>query len=209
MKTFLLKGTILSFAALVTFGLFMGMIGLISSEFEAQEKHEIASFEINPEIEEIQVLKRKTKIEELRKVQTPPPPPRIEQQQAEKPGERLIVPDGAIPDFTPPRLDRDRFVIKVSDRDAQPRIRVPPGMPDKADRSGHCFMRFNVSPQGSPYEIQAIKCSQSLFERNSIKAVQKWKYAPKIVDGNAVSMVGVETTIRFRLTDERGQLIPE
>jgi protein TonB len=39
--------------------------------------------------------------------------------------------------------------------------------------------------------------------------VTKWKYNPKIVDGRSVARMGVESKITFRLTDERGKIIPE
>ena len=70
-------------------------------------------------------------------------------------------------------------------------------------------MRFDVSPEGAPFNINALMCTSSVFKRASIRNVGRWKYNPKIVDGRAVSMHGVETTIRFNLTDERGRIIPE
>ena len=82
-------------------------------------------------------------------------------------------------------------------------------MPPRAEKSGHCKVRFDVSPEGAPFNVQATYCTQSLFERASIKSVQKWKYNPKIVDGRAVARSGVESKITFKLTDERGRMIPE
>ena len=82
-------------------------------------------------------------------------------------------------------------------------------MPPRAERSGHCKVRFDVSPEGQPFNIVSTYCTQSLFERASIKSVQKWKYKPKTVEGRSVARSGVESKITFRLTDERGKLIPE
>ena len=193
----------------VTFGLFSLMMALIAGEFQAQEKFEIASFEINPTVEDVQVIKRDTVIKEIKRVQTPPPPPQIERQQAAKPTEAIASLEGAIPEFEAPKIDRQNFKIQVSDRDAQPLVRIPPIMPPRAERSGHCRVRFDVSPEGAPFNVIATYCTQKLFERASIKSVQKWKYNPKIVDGRTVSRSGVESKITFRLQDERGRLIPE
>jgi len=177
-------------AAFVTFALFVAMKILISGDFKAQEKLEDATFEINPTVEDIKVVKRTTKIDKVRKVITPPPPPQIERQAAVQPQVPVASLEGAIPDFEPIKLDRKSFTIAVSDKDAQPLVRIPGQMPDRAEKSGHCLMRFDV-------------------KRNSIKATNKFKYNPKILDGRPVAMRGVETKITYRLTDERGKIIPE
>ena len=196
-------------AAFVTFALFVMMMILIAGEFKPEEKLAAANFDINPTVEDIKVVKRETKIDKVKKVITPPPPPQIERQQAAKPNEPIAKLEGAIPDFEPPKLDRNNFKIQVSDRDAQPLVRIPPIMPPRAEKSGNCRVRFDVSPEGQPFNVQTTSCSQSLFKRASIKSVQKWKYNPKIVDGRAVARTGVESKITFKLTDDRGRIIPE
>ena len=196
-------------AAFVTFALFTAMTALISGDFEAQEKFEGGTFEVNPTVEDVKIVKRETKVQQVKRVVTPPPPPQIERQQAAKPTEAIASLEGAIPEFEAPKIDRQNFKIQVSDRDAQPLVRIPPIMPPRAEKSGHCKVRFDVSPEGAPFNITATYCTQSLFERASTKSVSKWKYNPKIVDGRSVSRSGVETKITFRLADERGKIIPE
>ncbi len=197
------------FAALVTVALFVLMTVLISAEFKPQEKLKAASFEINPKVEDIKVIERETVVDRVQKVVTPPPPPMIERAQADKPTEAIASLSGAIPEFETPTIDRSSFKIAVSDRDAQPLVRIPPIMPTRAEKSGHCNVKFDVSPEGAPFNVVATYCTQSLFERASTKSVTKWKYNPKIVDGRSVSRSGVESKITFRLTDERGNIIPE
>ncbi|HFE38747.1 MAG TPA: energy transducer TonB [Gammaproteobacteria bacterium] len=196
-------------AAFVTFALFVMMKILITGDFKPQEKGAKTSFEINPKVEDIKIAVRETVIAKVRKVVTPPPPPQIERQQASQPSVAIASLEGAIPDFEAPVLDKQSFKITVSDRDAQPLVRIPPIMPPRADKSGHCDVRFDVSPEGAPFNVTAPYCTQSLFKRASVKSVQKWKYNPKIVDGRAVSRSGVESRIVFRLADERGNIIPE
>ncbi len=195
--------------AFVAFVLFTIMQILISGQFKPQEKVAAGNFEINPTVEDVKVIRRETKVQQVKKVVTPPPPPQIERQQAAKPTERIASIEGAIPEFEAPKIDRQNFKIQVSDRDAQPLVRIPPIMPPRAEKSGHCRVKFDVSPEGAPFNVQATYCTQSLFQRASIKSVEKWKYNPKIVDGRAVSRTGVESKITFRLADERGNIIPE
>jgi len=180
-------------AAAITVGLFVLMMTLIAEEFKPQEKVATASFEINPTVEDIKVIKRETKVQKVKKVVTPPPPPTIER----------------VPEFEAPKIDKQNFKIQVSDRDAQPLVKIPPIMPPRAEKSGHCLVRFDVSPEGAPFNVVATFCTQKLFERATIKSVQKWKYNPKIVDGRPVARAGVENRVTYRLQDERGRLIPE
>ena len=196
-------------AAIVTVFLFVLMMSLISEEFKPQDKLDLDSFEINPKVEDVKILERETKITEIKKIETPPPPPQIERQKADRPAEPISSMEGAVPEFEAPEIDRSQFQITVSDRDAQPLVRIPPLMPPRAEKSGHCKVRFNVSPEGAPFDVDTFYCTQSLFSRPTIKSVQKWKYNPKIQDGRPVGRVGVESTVRFRLSDDRGNLIPE
>ena len=196
-------------AALVTVVLFVLMMSLISDEFQPQDKREFNAFEINPKVEDVELLVRETTVTQIKKIETPPPPPQIERQKADQPSEPIASLEGAVPEFEAPTIDRNQFQITVSDRDAQPLVRLPPQMPDRAEKSGHCKVRFDVSPEGNPFNIEATYCSQNVFKRNSIRSVERWKYNPKIQDGRAIGRRGVETTIRFKLADERGNLIPE
>ena len=192
-------------AAFVTIGLFVLMMTLIAEEFKPQEKVASASFEINPTVEDIKVIKRETKVQQVKKVVTPPPPPQIERQQAETPREPIASLEGAIPEFEAPKIDRQNFKIAVSDRDAQPLFRVQPQYPSRAAErgiEGNCKMRYDVSPEGQTFNIVALSCTASVFEKSSIKAVGKWKFNPKVVDGRNVARRGVETTMTYKLADE-------
>jgi len=198
-------------AAIVTVGLFLAMRALIAKEFQPQDKTETASFEINPKVEDVKVIEREIKVDKIKKVDTPPPPPQIERAQADKPTEKIASLEGAIPEFEAPKIDAQNFKIAVSDRDAQPLVRIPPIFPPRflqGDNSGFCKVRFDVSPEGQPFNVETTLCTSSQLKSATIKSVQKWKYNPKIVDGRSVSRSGVESTIRFDLSDERGRTLP-
>jgi len=173
-------------AAVLTVLLFLAMRAMISKEFQPQDKSETATFEINPKVEDITIVTRQTVIDKVERVITPPPPPQIERAKADKPTEKIASIEGSIPTFETPKIDAQSFDIKVSDRDAQPLVRIPPQIPTRflsGDNSGYCKAEFDVSPQG-------------------------WKYNPKIVDGRPVARSGVRTTVQFDLVDERGRKLP-
>ena len=198
-------------AAGLTFGLFLLMRVLISAEFSPQEKTEVGQFEINPKVEKIQVADPTIELTEYEKVETPPPPPILERVKAEQPTEKITEITGSSDVFVPPVIDIPHTSIRVSDRDAQPILRTPPIFPPRflqGNNSGYCKVRFDVSAEGLPFNIRAIKCTSSQLKSASIKSVHKWKYNPKIVQGRAVARTGVESQIRFDLKDERGRTLP-
>jgi len=118
--------------------------------YVGQDKSETATFEINPKVEDITIVTRQTVIDKVERVITPPPPPQIERAKADKPTEKIASIEGSIPTFETPKIDAQSFDIKVSDRDAQPLVRIPPQIPTRflsGDNSGYCKAEFDVSPQ--------------------------------------------------------------
>jgi protein TonB len=192
-------------AAFVTIVLFFVMTRLIMvDEIIQEEEVEDRQFSINDEVQEVEARRRDTTIEDVQQVDPPPPPPQIERQRAEQPSEGLATVMGAIPDFEAPQLNSDSVNFSVSDRDAQPLVRIEPQYPMRAAErgvEGSCWVRFDVTPDGTPTNIDIFRCDSSLFERASIRAVERWRYNPKVQDGVPVARRGVETRFDFRLAD--------
>lgn len=192
-------------AAFVTVVLFFIMTRLILVEgAPTAEEAEDRQFTINDEVQEIEARRRDTTIEDVQQVDPPPPPPQIERQRAEQPAEGLATVMGAIPDFEAPQLNSDSVNFSVSDRDAQPLVRIEPQYPMRAAErgvEGSCWVRFDVTPDGTPTNIDIFRCDSSLFERASTRAVERWRYNPKVQDGVPVARRGVETRFDFRLSD--------
>lgn len=100
----------------------------------------------------------------------------------------------------------------TSPDDIVPLIRIPPIIPREAFRmhkSGHCKMRFDINPLGVPRDIEAVSCSDPVFEAASINSTKRWYYQPKLEDDKPVSQCGVEAKIKFILKDDRGATLPE
>jgi len=192
-------------AAIVTVGLFLLMTRLIFTEGAPPETNEDElSFSINDEVQDISARRRDTTIEDVQQVEPPPPPPQIDRQRAEQPTEGLATVMGAIPDFAAPQLNSDSVSFSVSDRDAQPLVRIEPQYPMRAlerGTEGTCNVRFDVTANGTPTNIRILACSSSLFERAAERAVERWRYSPKVEDGVPVSRVNVETQFEFRISE--------
>lgn len=192
-------------AAVITFLLFMLMQTLIfTDEVTLEEESEELRIVINEEVEQVDIRQRDVTLDDVEDVQPPPPPPQIERAAAEAPSEDMSTIMGEMPAFEEPSLNNDSVSFSVSDRDAQPLVRIEPDYPMRAAErgvEGDCLVTFDVTPDGVTTNIRIMDCSSSLFERNAIRAVERWRYQPKIVDGTAVRRTGVVTEFNFRLQD--------
>lgn len=192
-------------AIAVTFALFMLMRMLIFVPPQEQEDvRDDYRFDINPTVEEVNARARDTSIDDVQQVDPPPPPPQVERQASDLPSESLSTIVGSIPEFDAPDLNSGNVSFNISDRNAQPLVRIPPQYPPRAAErgiEGYCLMQFNVSPDGTPIDIVALDCSSSMFERSSIRAVERWRYSPRIVNGVAQTRTGVQTQLDYQLDE--------
>lgn len=197
----------LGFAATITLGGVMA--GLIRVDFTAPQPVKTQDFDINPIVEEVKVITSRPKPRPFEAVEIPPATPRVATQSATSVFVDPVTVDPVTIDWPLPNLPNDSLIIHAADRDEQPLLRPAPAMPARADRSGHCIMAFDVNADGTPYNIAALRCSDTVFERASVKAVGKWRYRPKIVSGQAVNRTAMRSKISFHLTDAAGRIIPE
>ena len=79
---------------------------------------------------------------------------------------------------------------------------------ESSEFSGYCEVKFDVSPEGDPFNIIITFCTNAMLKRSTVKSVQKWKYQPKIVNGTPVARSGVEQKVSYHLADERGRVLP-
>ena len=92
------------------------------------------------------------------------------------------------------------------DRDAQPLVRIEPQYPDRcqgrADSAESVLIEFDVTPDGSVVNPRVLESTNSCFNRTAERAVLRWKYQPKIVDGEPQPRLGVVTQFSFALAEE-------
>lgn len=205
MGSILRLGLGIPIAVVITVALFKLMAFLIiPDEVVPEEAGEEINIQLQDIPEELDARRRETTLEDVTQVDPPPPPPQIERQSAEQPAEGLATVMGAIPEFDAPDLNSSNVSFSVSDRDAQPLVRIEPQYPVRAAErgvEGTCNVQFDVTPDGTPTNIRITRCESSLFERNSIRAVERWRYQPKVENGVPVARRGVQTQFVFRLAE--------
>ncbi|QIZ76684.1 energy transducer TonB [Ferrimonas lipolytica] len=91
----------------------------------------------------------------------------------------------------------------AQDRQAMPIYRVEPQYPARALRKkteGYVVMSFTINEQGRPEDIKIEKSEPvRIFDRAAMKALSRWKYQPKEVDGNKVSQFNQTVKLEFRV----------
>ena len=94
--------------------------------------------------------------------------------------------------------------MNIAEGDYLPSVRVAPVYPARAlsrGLEGFVDLSFTVTTTGTVKDPIVIQSTSSLFERAAIRAVLKFKYKPRVVDGVPVEVPGVKTRITFMLED--------
>lgn len=83
-------------------------------------------------------------------------------------------------------------------------VRVGPIYPAKAlarDLEGHVVVEFDVDESGRVMNVVVIESSHPVFEKAAIKAAQRFKFKPRVVDGQALISTGIQNIFRFTIED--------
>ncbi len=130
----------------------------------------------------------------------PPPPPPMVSDPSFRPS--MSVQMGAVPDMGADLNIGSGF---NPDRDAQPLVRIPPQYPQRCQRAAGpletVVVEFNVTPEGNVINPTVINTSNACFNRAAMRAVTRWRYQPRVVDGVAQPRFGVRTAIDFRMEE--------
>ncbi|MES9939651.1 MAG: energy transducer TonB [Candidatus Thiodiazotropha sp. 6PLUC2] len=83
-----------------------------------------------------------------------------------------------------------------------PRMRFPPRYPQRALMrriEGKVVLRFTINPDGSVSDAEVVESDPpGYFEQSALRAISRWQFHPKVVDGEAVSRAATQT-ISYRL----------
>lgn len=90
-----------------------------------------------------------------------------------------------------------------SDHDAIPWVRIQPQYPPAAERrgiEGWVRVQFSVTASGEVADVFVVDADPpGVFDRETIEAVRRWRYRPKVEDGVPVARVGLQTLLHFTL----------
>lgn len=188
MGSFIRLPIALLLAATTTFSLYYGMQLLIDSGEKAATEDtsfKIVDTRIPPR--ETEVQRKEQKVERPEQVEAPEPP-KIDLARSNVSGGINTNLDFKVSGG----VDLGGINFNAVDRDVQPIMRIEPEF-QNIRKQETIVLEFDVTPAGAVDEdtIQVLQTSSTRLQRPAIRAVRRWKYRPKVVNGEPVYQYGV------------------
>ena len=192
--------------AAITFGLFSFMAFLISSgDRNKEEKLENIVVEVN-------TTPPKSAAEQRRRVPPPPPPPPKTPPKPQTPEPEANNNTGGL-SFNLPSVNLGGASTSISapgafgrDGDATPIVRIEPKYPIQAARDGKegwVKLSFTINEIGGVEDVEVIDADpKRVFDREAKRALRKWKYKPKVVDGKPQRQPGLTVQLDFKMNKD-------
>ena len=188
----------------VTFGLFLFMFKLVSmgsdqrTELEAISGIHFGPVEIPDEI----VERSRRKPPKPPPPKEPPPPPRMQVSKVEQTVQQM--PDMDIPELDVPLsggagmfIGNFEQVDRSAEGDIIPIVRINPIYPRDAAMNGiegWVTLEFTITETGTVKSPKVIDSKPPrIFNREAMRAILKWKFKPRVVDGVAVERRATQT----------------
>ena len=164
---------------------------------------------IRIEEEQIVQTKRRVKPEKPPPPKAPPPPPKLQvtnEARPQKHAMRIDLPsiDVSTAAGAGPYLGTWEPGQGAPEGEAEPVVRINPQYPRQALVDGtEGYVKFEVliGTDGSVLDVKVTEAEPGrLFVRNALRAVRRWIFKPRVVDGVPVER-WAKTSIVFELTD--------
>ena len=190
--------------AAVTFGLFVFMAFLVSSGDRSKDDQQ------ENIIVEVNTTPPKSAAEQRRRVPPPPPPPPKTPPKQQTPEPEASNDTGGL-NFNMPGVQMSSASTGLSapgagmgrDGDATPIVRIEPKYPIQAARDGkegYVILSFSINKIGGVEDVKVIEAKpKSVFDKEARRALRKWKYKPKIVDGVPLVQKGLTVQLDFKM----------
>ena len=133
----------------------------------------------------------------------PPQPPTPQMDNLDPSADKIAI--SAVPVQTEIEMSGG-FSLGVGEGDYLPIVKVAPIYPQRAlsrGIEGYCVVQYTVTRQGTIRDPMIVEdqCTSSLFHRASLQAALKFKYKPRVVDGQAIEVPGVQNKFTYEITE--------
>lgn len=105
-----------------------------------------------------------------------------------------------------PMLDRvqpsSTMSFGVSDGEYLPIVKVVPVYPQRAlarRLEGYVVVEFVVTRTGTVRDVTVVESTADIFEPPAVEAALKFRYKPRVIDGEAVEVAGVRNRLTFTM----------
>ncbi|MER2494206.1 energy transducer TonB [Catenovulum sediminis] len=190
-------------SVVTTFFIFYGMQSLIQSgEGALTEPPRGSVLDFVRVKKESAPEKKDRKPKKPPKPQEPPPPMEAPQMEAPNPNANAISTDFGADIEADVGLEGG-LSLESGDGEYLPIVKVQPIYPRRAQQrgiEGYVIVEFTVSKLGTvvdPYVVEAEP--ENIFDTAALQAAQKFKYKPRVVNGEPVEVAGVQNRITFKI----------
>jgi protein TonB len=90
----------------------------------------------------------------------------------------------------------------VSDGEYLPIVKVVPVYPQRAlmrRLEGYVVVEFVVTRTGNVRDVVVVESTAEIFEPPAVEAALKFRYKPRVIDGEAVEVAGVRNRLTFTM----------
>ncbi len=190
--------------AAITFALFSFMAFLVSSGDRNKDEG------LEEIIVEVNTTPPKSAAEQRRRVPPPPPPPPKTPPKPQTPEPETNNNSGGLT-FNMPGVQLSGANAGISapgagfgrDGDATPIVRIEPKYPIQAARDGKegwVKLSFTINEIGGVEDVKVIEAQpKRIFDKEAKRALRKWKYKPKVVDGKPMKQPGLTVQLDFTM----------
>ena len=198
---------ITGFAMIVTLALFwlMSLVTAQSGEKPPEPKPVLA---IDPVFKEThtKVVEKET-LPPQEKVIPPPKIPSRDLEPNESSDSSLFNDEFAL---ASPKVDTSaNTTLTITGGEARPIVRISPQYPIVAARDGvegWVQLSFSINEMGGVEDIVVVDAEpKRTFNKEAKRALRKWKYRPKMVDGKPVKQVNMSVQLDFKLEGSAAQ----
>lgn len=190
-------------AAIVTFTLLWTMQYLIASADKKLDDAKPGQF-----VDFVRVKKQEVVEQKKPKPKKPPPPkmapeppkPQIDDVKPE--AEKIAL--SAVPVEAEIDVSASGFSAGFGDGDMLPIVKVQPQYPRRAlsrGVEGFVILEFTVTKRGAVKDVRVIgsEPASDIFHKAARNAALKFKYKPRVVDGQPIDVPGVKNKITFQI----------
>ena len=192
-------------AAGITLGLFYFMQALIATGAQLDQRVTVVKIvdATMPEIE----------LEVIEEIDKPEPIQDDTEVVEEVPDRQVNLSDGPSLNIERASIELDTGLqlsnasISATDGDFLPLVAIAPQYPTRAAQrgiEGWCLVSFTVNGLGNVEEDSIVVVDaepSNIFDRSSIRAATRFKFQPRVVDGQGVAVEGVQYVFRYELED--------
>jgi protein TonB len=192
-------------AAGITLGLFYFMQALIATGADLDQRVSVVKIvdATMPEIE----------LEVIEEIDKPEPIQDDTEVVEEVPDRQVNLSDGPSLNIERASIEIDTGLqlsnasISATDGDMLPLVAIAPQYPTRAAQrgiEGWCLVSFTVNGLGNVEEDSIVVVDaepSSMFDRSSIRAAGRFKFQPRVVDGQGVAVEDVQYVFRYELED--------